>query len=179
MRLRKSLLIVLLLSFGLTGCYTQLEYSQKMKRVTSERPSSEYSWSEDSEEKERANLTEADSIYIAETYGAKVAPYREGEDDYVEEGEYYDYENEDYIPIQYKDYDVIDTYDSCNCNPYKTYNIYNNYYPSYGYYGGGYYSSSWYRHWPSYYAFGWPDYRWRWRYNFGFNYYKLFIYKLI
>ena len=166
MKIRKSLLLILLLSFGLTGCYTQLEYSQKMQQVTDEKPNSEYAWSEDSEDK--ANLTEADSIYIAETYGAKVSPYREGEGDYGTEGEYY-YEDEGYIPIEYKNYDVIDTYDACNCNPYKTYVIYNSYNPLPWYYGTGYHHYNRYNHWSSYYTFGYPHYSWR--YNFGFNYY--------
>lgn len=166
MKIPKSLLLILLLSFGLTGCYTQLEYSQKMQRVTDEKSNAGYTWSNEGEEK--ANLTEADSIYIAETYGAKVSPYREGEGEYAEEGEYY-YEDDEYIPIEYKKYDVIDTYEACGCNPYKTYVIYNSYSYSPWYYGSSYYHYNRFHHWPSYYAFGYPHYSWR--YNFGFNYY--------
>lgn len=162
MRIRKSLLLVLLLSFGLTGCYTQLEYSQKMKKVTDDRSNPEYSWSDDSDEK--ANLTEADSIYIAETYGAKVAPYRE-EDGGA--GEYANYEDEEYIPVHYKDYDVVETYEACGCNPYKTYVIYDSYYPSSLYHGYGY-SYNRFHHWPSYYAFGSPYYHWRSHFSFGY-----------
>ena len=39
MKFSKSLLILVLLSFALTGCYTQLQYSQRMNRVVDERPS--------------------------------------------------------------------------------------------------------------------------------------------
>lgn len=159
MRVRKSLLVILLLSFGLTGCYTQLEYSQKMKRVTDDKSNAGYSWSDEGEEK--ANLTEADSIYIAETYGAKVAPYREGEEEVV-------YEDEEYIPIPYKDYDVVDTYDACGCDPYKSYVINYNYYPSYRdyypFYSRNYYYGS------SYYAFGSHyDY---WRHVHGYDHFR-------
>ncbi|HKL17659.1 MAG TPA: hypothetical protein VJ905_01775 [Halalkalibaculum sp.] len=159
MRLRKSILVILLLSFGLTGCYTQLEYSQKMKRVTSEKSDTGYAWSDEDEEK--ANLTEADSIYIAETYGAKVAPYREGEQEAV-------YEDEDYIPIPYKDYDVVETYEACDCDPYKEYVIYNNYYPSsWGY--SSFYSPHHY-YGSSFYAFGAHyDY---WRYIHGYDHFR-------
>ncbi|MGK7368663.1 MAG: hypothetical protein ACNS64_00505, partial [Candidatus Halalkalibacterium sp. M3_1C_030] len=129
-----------------------------MKRVTSEKPNSEYSWSDEGEEK--ANLTEADSIYIAETYGAKVDPHREGN----EEGEYAD---EEYIPIPYKDYDVVETYEACGCDPYKEYNIYNNYYPSYWGYSSFYSPHHYYG--SSFYAFGSHyDY---WRYIHGYDHF--------
>lgn len=171
MRIRKSLLILLLLSFTLTGCYTQLEYSQKVSRITDEKPVEGYAWSDEAEKKEteeeRANLTVADSIYIAETYGAKVSPYTEPEDE-----EYY-YE-EDYIPIEYKDYSVIDQYEACGCNPYKTYIIYDSYYPtSSWYFGSNYYYSSRYHYynWRPYYGYASPFYRWHWNYHLGFNYY--------
>lgn len=160
MKTRKFLLTALLLSFGLTGCYTQLEYSQKVKRITDEKPVEGYSWGDESEE--RANLTKADSIYIAETYGAKVDPYREEDTG--------DYEDEEYIPVEYKNYDVIEKYDACNCNPYKTYVIYNSYYPaSYWHYSGWHHH---YRHYPyDYYNYAYfsPFYRWHWRYHFGFS----------
>ena len=163
MRIQKSLLLILLLSFGLTGCYTQLEYSQKMNKVTDDRTGSEYSWSDDSDEK--ADLTEADSIYIAETYGAKVAPYKEGE--YNGDSDYTGYEDEEYIPVHYKDYDVVETYEACGCNPYKTYVIYDSYYPSSLYHGYGY-SYNRYHHLPPYYAFGNPYYHWRSHFSFGY-----------
>lgn len=160
MRLRKSFLVLVLLSFGLTGCYTQLEYTQKMKRVTDDKSGTGYAWS--GEEEEKANLTEADSIYIAETYGAKVAPYREGEEEAT-------YEDEEYIPIPYKDYDVVDTYEACGCNPYKEYVIYNNYYPSYWdyspyHYSPYYYGSSFYAYSPHYY---------RWRFIHGYDHFRI------
>jgi len=165
MRIPKSLLIVLLLSFGLTGCYTQLEYTQKMSRITDEKPVEGYAWSEDSEEQEEgANLTVADSIYIAETYGAKVDPYREGE--------YGKYADDEYIPIEYKDYSVIEQYDACGCDPYKTYVIYNNnYYPSSWYYNSGFYYSSYRYHWRPYGYYS-PFYQRHWMYHMGFNYYN-------
>ena len=159
MRLRKSFLVLVLLSFGLTGCYTQLEYSQKMKRVTDDQSDTGYSWS--GEEEEKANLTEADSIYIAETYGAKVAPYREGEEETT-------YEEEDYISIPYKDYDVVDTYEACGCDPYKEYVIYNNYYPSYWDYSAYHYSPYFYG--SSFYAYS-PHY-YRWRYIHGYDHFR-------
>lgn len=168
MRIRKSLLILLLLSFSLTGCYTQLEYTQRANRITDEKPVEGYAWSDEAEsenEEERANLTVADSIYIAETYGAKVSPYREYEND-----EYYE---EDYIPIEYKDYSVIDQYEACGCNPYKTYIIYDSYYPSSSwYYGSNYYSSRYYySSWGPYYGYVDPFYRWHWKLHLGYRYY--------
>lgn len=165
MRISKSLITVLLLSFGLTGCYTQLEYTQKMSRITDEKPVEGYAWSEDSQEQEDgANLTVADSIYIAETYGAKVDPYREGE------GEYGEYADDEYIPIEYKDYSVVEQYDACGCNPYETYVIYNNnYYPSSWSYNSGFYYSSYRYHWRPYNRYYGPFYSWHWKYR-GFHY---------
>lgn len=169
MKIPKSLLIALLLSIGLTGCYTQLEYTRKAKPVTDEKPVKGYSW--DNEPEERANLTKADSIYIAETYGAKVAPYREEEES--------NYEDEEYIPIDYKDYDVIERYEACGCDPYKTYVIYDSYYPaSSSYYGTGYHHDRWSHGyhgyadwWFPYHGYVSPFYSWRWRHHFGFRYY--------
>lgn len=168
MKIQKSLILALLLSFGLTGCYTQLEYSKKARRITDEKQVEGYAWDEEAEEK--ANLTKADSIYIAETYGAKVSPYREGE--------YDEFADEEYIPIEYKDYDVIDQYEACNCDPYKTYIIYDSYYPSSSwYYGSGYYTPGHHyyagRYWLPYYGFTSSYYhRWYLRHHFGFGYYN-------
>lgn len=168
MKIRKFLLIILLFSFGLTGCYTQLEYSQKVNRITEEKPVEGYAWDEDSEEQEkRPNLTVADSIYIAETYGAKVDPYREEE--------YDEYADEEYIPVEYKDYSVMEQYEACGCNPYKTYVIYDSYYPSSSlYFGTGHFYSHRY-HWRPYgyryHGYYSPFYRWHWMHHMGFKYY--------
>ncbi len=85
MKLFKSLTFAVLLIFGLSGCYTQLQYSQKMKRVTDREPVEEYSW--DGEERAHANTGEY-----------------EGDAGVVS----------DYVP-PYKDYETEQFYDKCNC----------------------------------------------------------------
>lgn len=62
MRSRTHLLALLTVAFFLSGCYTQLQYTQRVHRITDERPSTPgYSWNGD-EEKE-GPFTEEDSNY--------------------------------------------------------------------------------------------------------------------
>ncbi len=99
MKIFKTLLVTLV-AFLLSGCYTQLQYSQTMKKITDEKKGEEskvYSWNGDEQ-------TEA-----AQT---------RGDEDYSE------YTEEDYIPISYKDYNYERRYEECGCNPYNVYNFY-------------------------------------------------------
>lgn len=85
MKIFKSLTFAVLLIFGLSGCYTQLQYSEKMKRVTDREPVEEYSW--DGEERAHANTGEY-----------------EGDAGVVS----------DYVP-PYKDYETEQFYNQCKC----------------------------------------------------------------
>lgn len=53
-----------------------------------------------------------------------------------------EYADENNVPIYYKDYDYIDQWDACGCNPYLTYNFYGDSY--FGYPGNYYGSGFWY-----------------------------------
>ena len=101
MKLLKSLVLILV-ALLLTGCYTQLQYSQKMKKITDRKEVREYSRSDGERES-------------AEYYG--------------KESDYYAYEDEDYVPVYYKDYEYQRMWDECGCSPYNVYNY--NFYGSY------------------------------------------------
>lgn len=90
MKYLKSITFAVLLIFGLSGCYTQLQYSQKVKRITDREPAGEYAW--DGEEQAYAN---------------------EGDYEGTANDEYY----EDYVPA-YKDYETSEFYNDCNCDIY-------------------------------------------------------------
>ena len=89
MKLAKATVLVLM-ALLLTGCYTQLQYSQTMKKVTDDRETPEQSWNEDE--------NKYDSEYDSSEYAYE--------------------EDEDYIPVYYKDYQYEDKYNNCDCNPY-------------------------------------------------------------
>ncbi len=116
MKLAKAIVLVLV-ALLLTGCYTQLQYSQTMKKVTDR----EKSWSEDQE-------GDYDSDY-------KQSGYDSSE---------YAYEEDDYIPVYYKDYEYEEKYNECGCNPYNIYNFYGSSFDRYGHYGS--YYSPYYSH---------------------------------
>lgn len=90
MKYLKSITFAVLLVFGLSGCYTQLQYSQKMKRITDRGPSGDYAW--DGEEQAYANEEDYEGTANNEYYG-------------------------DYVPA-YKDYETAEFYNDCNCNIY-------------------------------------------------------------
>ena len=93
----------------LTGCYTQLQYSQTMRKITDEEKKEAKTYPQNDQVREEAQVTQQP-------------------DEYVEN------ESEEYVPIYYKDYDYADGYDKCNCNPYYSYNFYGDsyFFPSYG-----------------------------------------------
>lgn len=86
MKLFKALIITVM-SLLLTGCYTQLEYSQTMKKITDKEKTSDtavYSWSGEEKAEQSA---------------------QEHADD-----EQYSEEEEKYIPVYYKDYEYATKY---------------------------------------------------------------------
>lgn len=93
----------------LTGCYTQLQYSQTMRPITDEREEEPRTYARGEQVGEDARVTE-------------------------ESDEYVEGEGEDYVPVYYKDYKYAEEYDNCNCNPYYSYNFYGDsyFFPSYG-----------------------------------------------
>jgi len=93
----------------LSGCYTQLQYSQTMRKITDEDKKEAKTYPQNDQVREQAQVTQQS-------------------DEYVEN------ESEEYVPIYYKDYDYVDEYDKCNCNPYYSYNFYGDsyFFPSYG-----------------------------------------------
>lgn len=108
MKAIKSILITLI-AFLLSGCYTQLQYSQKMKKVTDNKRNEVH-------ENYRSSDEQANSKNQPES-GKAYADYT-GEDDDV--------------LIQYKDYEYVQQYAECGCNPYNVYNFYGSSYDMYG-----------------------------------------------
>lgn len=175
MKAIKSLLLTLL-ALTVTGCYTQLQYTSKMKRITDREDASGYTQQTESQpQKEQAEET-TDTAY--ETSQAEV-------------------------PIYYKDYSYADRWDDCACNPYTINNFYGyNYYdpfltlnPSYfyqwhpyryyryprPYWGSGFNLSisfgwGWNNFYdPYYYDPFYYDYYWGGYYSpFAFNYYRFY-----
>ena len=155
-------LTLLVLSLLITGCYTQLQYSQTAQRATEKKPTEGYSWDSDSDDGYEVN--DADSIYMAETEEGKPYDYNaensQGSDEYGEVAA-----DDDYIPVAYKNYDVINKYEACQCNPHKTYALVDDPYfirTTYPYYFDGYYlrHSRYYRPYRSFWGLGF--------YNHGF-----------
>jgi len=97
MKILKSL-ILLLFALIFTGCYTQLQYTSKMKRITDQRDNEGYTQQTESQNRVK---TEASDAYDS-TNGA----------------------NEDYLPLYYKDYAYANGW---NYDGYP-YNVYNNFY---------------------------------------------------
>ncbi|MDZ7659341.1 hypothetical protein [Fodinibius sp.] len=90
MKLVKVFIITLLALF-LTGCYTQLQYSQTMKKVTDKKQTSDtpaYSWS--GEEQAESSQDKGDENAAKAEYQQK--------------------KTEDYIPVYYKDYEYATKY---------------------------------------------------------------------
>lgn len=141
MKLFKSITVAVLVVFGLSGCYTQLQYSQKMKRISDRESVGEYSWS--GEEEARPNDARYDTT----------------------QGYYYD---DDYVPLYYKDYETADFYSNCYCDTSKYYN--DGYLDGFSdgvyAYNDFYYPSSYYGYYPSYYygmyfgPFAFSHFRW-------------------
>src|SRR5699024_1262213 len=81
------------------------------------------------------------------------------------EEEYYE---EDYIPVEYKDYAYAERYDECACNPYNiNLNFYGSSYYPHSFYNG-FYGSYYSPYFSSHYWSMSPH--WRWRMGFGFGY---------
>ncbi len=138
-----KVLAITLMSLLLTGCYTQLEYSQTMKKITDEKSSKEagvYAW--DGEEKEEQSARNSEQT----------------KEEYAE----YENEGEEYIPVYYKDYEYATKYGD-------VYNI-ENYFGNdwYGYDAYHPYSSFIsYHSWPPFYY----D-RWHYHSFFGHSYHR-------
>jgi len=165
--------IITLLAFFLTGCYTQLQYSQTMKKVTDKKPTSGtsvYSWS--GEEEAESSQNERDKDVTKAKHNQEVT--------------------EEYIPIYYKDYEYATKYGD-------VYNFYGNDwygYNAYPYYGPDYthlthsffydrwlyhsFYDRWYRN-PSFYfsiTFGWGTPYYRYNSFYGRHYDPYFDYYL-
>lgn len=111
MKFLKTIIVVLLLTFGLSGCYTQLQYAQESERVEDQESVEEYSW--DGEENAYPN----EGAYEDQTSG---------------------HYQEDYIPIYYKDYETENYWSNCYCNPYSYRSGYLDGYGDGAYYGRSY-----------------------------------------
>lgn len=123
--------LITLISLLLSGCYTQLQYSQTMKKIT------------DKEEEKK------EEVYSSEEEKA----------DTKDDEEYTEYD-EDYIPIYYKDYEYADKYKDWACSSCNVYNFYgSNWYgydPNFSFYShltlSPYYFYSWHRPYHRYYG---------------------------
>lgn len=136
MKLLKALIITVM-SLLLTGCYTQLQYSQTMKKITDEEQTSDkpvYSWSGEEE--------------------------AEASKDKAAEAEY-DKEQDEYIPVYYKDYEYATKYGD-------VYNFYGNDWYGYNPYVGSRFHS-WYPY--SYDRWAYHSFYGRWydRPHYGFS----------
>lgn len=100
---------ITMIALLLTGCYTQLQYSQTMHKITDEEKKESKTYPQSGQDREEVQNTQRS-------------------DEYVES------ESEDYVPVYYKDYGYAEEYDKCNCNPYYSYNFYGDsyFFPSYG-----------------------------------------------
>ncbi|WP_445666193.1 hypothetical protein [Fodinibius sp. AD559] len=99
MKLLKAIIITLI-SLLLTGCYTQLQYSQTMKKVTDKKQTSDtpgYSWNGEEKAESSRDKTNED----------------------VAKAENNQEERRDYIPVYYKDYEYATKYGN-------VYNFYGN-----------------------------------------------------
>ncbi|NIT59531.1 MAG: hypothetical protein GWN00_25925 [Aliifodinibius sp.] len=139
--------IITLLALFLTGCYTQLQYSQTMKKVTDEKPASDtpvYSWSGEEQADSSKNNTNG-GIAEAKNKQEKI---------------------NDYIPVYYKDYEYATKYG----NVYNFYGDdwygYNSFYSNYPFSYDRWAFHSLYGRWydrPHYgisftLSWGWPSY---------------------
>lgn len=129
----KTIITTLFIALGLTGCYTQLQYSQGVSRAEDEKYTEGYSWNGSSEEST----------------------------------EYYQDEDEGYVPFYYKDYEKANWWSSCHCNPYTGSSYYFND-PWYDHYSRSYYGYTGF-HDPFYFSS-----RWRWR-HFGLGFHHSFF----
>jgi len=147
----KSLKVVgiTLIALLLTGCYTQLQYSQTMREITDqeEKQAKAYSWNDDEQTNEKAQI-KGEAAQRSEEYSDSAVA------------------DEEYIPIPYRDYQYADKYEACNCNPYNSYHFYGDsyFFPSYG---------SWYNYHRSRFGIGFTSsafYRWHMRQYFGHSF---------
>lgn len=161
MKLFKTVLITLL-SLLVTGCYTQLQYSQTMKKVTDEKQSEEtgvYAWNGEEEEEQ--------------------AVQKEGqpEDEQYAESE----SEEEYIPVYYKDYEYATKYgDVYNVNnhfsndwyAYKHYRPYSSFRSHYSW--SPFYYDRWHHH--SFFGYGYhrPAFGMSFSIGWGSPYYRGF-----
>ena len=170
--------VIALMSLLLTGCYTQLQYSQSMKKITDQEKKNNtpaYSWSGEEKAESSEEMKNEEEV-------------------------------EDYIPVYYKDYEYTTKYGNVynfygndwygnNYRPYTRYGSYNSWHPYlydrwayHSFYGRGYdyphygfsISLSW--GWPQYhYGFYDPfynsyyDYYWHRYYNrYAYSYWNFY-----
>lgn len=137
MKSLKAIALTVLSVFLFTGCYTQLEYSQRMSKIT-----------------ETAQLNERTQSEYADNQAAEVNDANTNTSAYAET-EANAYAEEDYIPVYYKDYSAANWWADCLCSPYgyNRYSAYDYWYYDryafrasfgFGHYGYPYYYS---RHW--------------------------------
>lgn len=141
MKALKSLLITLV-ALLLTGCYTQLQYSQKMNKVTDR------------------NKKEVQENYRSSQEQANNDTQTKSDDEYSD----YAAGEEDYVPVYYKDYEYAQKYDECNCSPYNVYNFYGS---SHDWYRYNYYKP--YYSYRSYLTLS-PFYHHNWHHHHHFGY---------
>lgn len=115
MKTIKSILITLI-AVLLTGCYTQLQYSHSMKKITDKpkKEAKEYTRDRNGEQTSKTPQEETKRERSQKEYS-----------EYTGE--------EDYVPLYYKDYEYAERYDDCKCSPYNVYNFYGSSYDWYGY----------------------------------------------
>lgn len=149
MKVIKSILITLI-AVLLTGCYTQLQYSHSMKKITDKPKEEAKQYTRDRDDKQSSKTPKA------------------GQQGESSRDEYTDHTGEEnYVPLYYKDYEYAEKYDDCKCSPYNVYNFYKS---SYDWYGYNYYRP--YHSFRSYLTIS-PFYfnRWQYRYRyFGHRY---------
>ncbi len=144
MKLLKALVLTFTALFLFTGCYTQLQYSKQMKKVTDAR----YGQENTSEEQ----VTQREDRYSGEA--GEMGETEEGLADYTEEND---------IPIYYKNYYVANWWNDCACSPYGY-----NYYSDYGYYDRFHFGSPFY--YSRHHFYSDPYVRWKLRHHRGFHF---------
>lgn len=163
MKIFKALVLTFTALFLFTGCYTQLQYSQKMSKVTDARYVEEGESDEQVTDDRSYDTTEEDVIAYAEESG---------------------------VPIYYKNYYVANWWNDCACSPYG-YDYYSDYwYYDRFHFGSPYYYSRHHFYSNPYLRWKLRHHRWahfgssfsmtwRWGYHYPhhyYGYYDPFIY---
>lgn len=105
-----KVLIITLSALLFTGCYTQLQYTSKMKRITDQEPGGGYAQkATETEDQQQAEQSTEQQSYDSGYYGDEAES----------------------VPVYYKDYAHAQQWADCGCNPYAVYNFYGNYYDPY------------------------------------------------